>query len=136
MKTSWLSLFCLNVFNFGNQKVTQFVLFECKYFFSIIFFYFHKSNRTQDRYHTHAFNAISFKFFGEYDEFVLNKETNAVTVEKRNTFFKYFPKNRYHKIGNSNGCLTMLISGKWEDTWEETLDSGEKFTYFWNRKIK
>jgi hypothetical protein len=63
MKTKWFSLFKLNKFYFGNQVVTQFVFFECKYLFSIIFFYFHKTNGTQDRYHTHAFDALSIKLY-------------------------------------------------------------------------
>ena len=64
IKTIYFSLLRYNKFEFGNQFVSQFVIFECKWLFSIILFYFHKSDGAQDRFHTHAFNAISFKLFG------------------------------------------------------------------------
>ena len=84
MKTRTFSFLKFNRFKFGEQIVTQFVLFELKYLGSIIFFYFHKSQKAQDRFHTHAFNAISVKFFGNYDEHVLiNENTGEYKIKKR-----------------------------------------------------
>jgi len=135
MKTKLFSLFKYNKFEFGNQIVSQFIIFECKYLFSIILFYFHKSDKEQDRYHTHAFNAHSFKIFGKYTEYVLYDEKTLENKSYiRESVYKYFPKDCYHKIGNSTGCLTILFSGKWDKTWKECNDKGEIKTLNWNRK--
>lgn len=134
MKTSFLSFLKLNRFEFGEQIVTQFVIFECKYLFSIIIFYFHKCETSQDRFHTHAFNALSFKLFGEYTEFILEDErTGAYSTKRRDKCVAYFPQRSYHKIGESNGCATILLSGPWKRYWKEYKD-GEIIEYNWNRK--
>mgnify|MGYP007024653432 CR=1 FL=1 len=125
MKTESFSLLHLNKFTFGDQPVSQFVVFEWKYLFSIIFFYFHKSTGAQDRFHTHAFNAISFKLFGEYDY--------SVGVIRRTQFIKYFPREHFHRIANSNGCMTLLLSGPWNKEWKEYRD-GTITGYSWGRK--
>ncbi len=136
MKGKVISFLAYNVFNFGDQKVSQFVVFECKWLFSIIIFYFHKSSGTQDRYHTHAFNALSFKFFGRYNEYVLDDEkTGAYHIQQRKNIIQYFPRDSYHMIGNSTGCTTILLSGPWNKTWKEYKDS--KITHYcWNRFLK
>jgi hypothetical protein len=134
MKTDTFSFLALNKFEFGEQIVTQFVLFEWKRLGSIIFFYFHKTDKSQDRFHTHAFNAISFKFFGNYEEHILlDEKTGEFEVCKRKSFFKFFPRDSYHRIAKSNGCLTMLLSGPWKQTWKEYIN-GEVKHYKWNRK--
>ena len=137
VKTTILSLFHYNKFIFGDLIVSQFVVFECKYLFSIIFFYFHKSRGEQDRFHTHAFNSISIKIFGTYDEYVLDDETTGkYHIENRKDVIKYFPRNRFHKIGNSTGCLTMLLSGPWNNHWKEYICwSNTIVNYTFGRKI-
>lgn len=134
MKNRFLSILKYNKFKFGKQHISQFVIFECKYIGSIMFFYFHKSDYSQDRFHTHAFNAISFKIFGNYDEHVLiNENTGEYEIHKRTNIIKYFPRNSYHRIANSNGCLTLLLSGKWKKQWKEYINGEVKF-YTWGRK--
>jgi hypothetical protein len=134
-KNSWLSFFKFNKFEFGEQKVTQFVVFECKYLFSIIIFYFHKSSGYQDRFHTHAFNALSIKLFGNYTEQILLDETSgSFSLKRRNSILQFFPRDSYHKLGLSNGCSTILISGPWKKSWKEKVDGDEIVTYSWNRK--
>jgi hypothetical protein len=137
MKNKTFSVLRYNKFEFGDQPVSQFVIFEWKYLFSIIIFYFHKSNGSQDRFHTHAFNSISFKFFGEYTEYILLSESRNDYISKRRTqFFRYFPRNSYHKIGNSNGCMTLLLSGRWKNEWKEYTDDGKIVSYTWGRNRK
>lgn len=132
-KTRIFSFLKYNKFTFGEQIVSQFVIFECKYLFSLIIFYFHKSNSSQDRFHTHAFNALSIKLFGEYDEYILEDETTGkFKIEKRKQIFKYFPRNSYHKIGNSTGCSTILLSGPWKKYWREYIN-GKVVNYSWGR---
>lgn len=133
-KNNIFSFLKYNKFTFGDQVVSQFVVFECKWLFSIIFFYFHKSKSSQDRYHTHAFNSFSIKFFGEYTEYILLNENNgSFKINRRTQIFKYFPRDSYHKIGNSNGCLTMLLSGPWNKDWKEYIN-GTVVHYNWGRK--
>jgi hypothetical protein len=137
MKNRVFSLLRYNRFEFGDQHVSQFVIFEWKRLFSIIIFYFHKSEGSQDRFHTHAFNALSFKLFGEYTEYILNDElTGKYMTERRTRFFKYFPRNSYHKIGNSNGCMTLLVSGRWKKEWKEYIEGGKIVRYTWGRENK
>ena len=136
MKTKYFSLLSLNFFCFGKQIVTQFIVFECKYLFSIIFFYFHKTNGVQDRFHTHAFNALSIRIFGDYTEEFLDENTLEITsAQRKRKRFLYIPRNSFHRITKSTGCLTLLISGRWKKTWKEYKD--DNFTvYNWNRKIE
>lgn len=140
MKNKWISFLKLNVFTFGEQKVSQFVLFECKYLFSIIFFYFHPTKGVQDRYHTHAFNAFSIKLWGEYTELILRTlpyskwgEALLFSTRRRTEVFRYFPKDCFHAIGESNGCATILFSGPWDQSWEEYKE-GKFTTYTWGRE--
>ncbi len=136
MKGRIISILAYNRFIFGDQMVSQFVLFECKWLFSIIFFYFHKSDGVQDRFHTHAFNAFSVKLFGRYNEYLLlNEESGEYKVIPRVKVFQYFPRDSYHKIGNGTGCMTILFSGPWKKTWKEYIN-GEVVNYNWNRKQK
>lgn len=133
-KTRVFSFLKYNRFEFGEQIVSQFVVFECKWLFSIIIFYFHESEGSQDRFHTHAFNALSFKLFGNYDEHILDsEETGEFHINKRTQFFKFFPRDSYHRIANSSGCATILISGPWHKEWKEYI-KGKIQHYNWGRK--
>ena len=135
-KSKAFSLLKYNKFTFGDRTISQFVVFECKYLLSIIIFYFHKTEKEQDRFHTHAFNALSIKLWGSYDEHVLEDEvTGKYRTDKRTQIFKYFPRDSFHKIGKGNGCCTILISGPWNRKWKERLDTGEIVEYNWNRKL-
>ena len=133
VKTKSFSLLRYNKFEFGEQIVSQFVIFEIKWLFSIIIFYFHKSSGSQDRFHTHAFNAWSIKLFGEYDEHILDNETTGeYRIIRRQKKLVYFPRNSYHRIANSNGCMTILFSGPWKKRWKEYVN-GTIIHYSWGR---
>lgn len=116
---------------FGSLIAKQFVLFEHKKLFGVIFFYF--KGGQQDRFHTHAFNAISFKLWGTYTEGIYNQITKSVTYEKRTSIVKYFPRDSYHSINNSDGCCTVLFQGPWEKNWKELKD-GKEINLTWHRK--
>lgn len=117
---------------FGELAAHQFVVFEHKKLFGLIFFYF--KGGEQDRFHTHAFNALSIKLFGSYTEGILDSQTRSVSYVKRDRMFKYFPRDSYHSINNSEGCLTLLIQGPWKETWKEYKD-GKEQVLTWHRKI-
>ncbi len=116
---------------FGNLVAKQFVLFEHKLLFGIIFFHFR--GKKQDRFHTHAFNAVSFKLWGRYTEGIFDPTTKEIRYEVRTKIFKYFPRDSYHSINESDGCCTMLIQGPWKKTWKEYKDEKET-TLTWHRK--
>lgn len=119
----------------GDLSAIQFIVFEHKRLFSLIFFYF-KGDGWQDRFHTHAFNAISFKIFGSYGErrFVGGKYWAIEQVE-RTEFIRYFPRDCYHAIGPSKGCMTMLIAGPWKKTWKEFKDGKERLLTWGGKEI-
>lgn len=116
---------------FGDLVAHQFVLFEHKKLFGIIFFYF--KGKMQDRFHTHAFNAVSFKLWGTYMEGIFDIKTKKAKYEMRRKVIKYFPRDSYHSINESTGCCTMLIQGPWRETWKE-YKNGKEVTLTWHRK--
>ena len=134
MKTKYFSFLSYNLFEFGDQHVSQFIVFESKYLFSIIFFYFHKSSGCQDRFHTHAFNALSFRVFGNYIEEFIVDNYEIVSKPRDRSRLLYIPKNSFHRITKSDGCLTILLSGRWEKTWKEYVN-GQLIIYNWNRHV-
>lgn len=137
MKNKYFSFMKLNKFEYGNRPIYQFIVFECKFIFSIIFFYFPKSFNKQDRFHTHAFNGLSIKLFGAYMEHILlDENTGEYETRNRTEIFRWFPKNHYHLIGRSPvNCLTLLLSGPWDDEWKEWKE-GEVTHYSWGRELK
>lgn len=116
---------------FGELVARQFVIFEHKRLFGIILFYFRGGE--QDRFHTHAFNALSIKLFGTYVEHVYDPDTGGVREEVRRGVFKYFPRDRYHSVNDSGGCCTLLLQGPWRETWREMRD-GKETVLGWHRK--
>lgn len=116
---------------FGDLIAKQFVLFEHKRLFGILFFYFFGAK--QDRFHTHAFNSVSLKLWGNYTEGVLDAETKEIRYVPRTAIFKYFPRGAYHSINDTTGCCTMLLQGPWKRTWKEFKD-GKETTLTWHRK--
>lgn len=133
---TYFNIFKIAKFEFGDQVVTQFILFECKYLFSIIFFYFHKCEEgTQDRFHTHAFKAISIRIFGDYlEDFLVNDQGEFKSKPRSRHRFLYIPRNCFHRIGRSKGCLTMLLSGPWKKEWKEFITETKEYkTYRWGR---
>lgn len=114
----------------GNLVAKQFIVFEHKKLFGVIFYYF--SGGKQDRFHTHAFNSLSIKIFGKYMEGIL--DNGVIKYIERNSIFKYFNRNEYHSINDSKGCLTLLIQGPWKKTWKEYRNGIER-TLTWHRKV-
>lgn len=123
----------------GDFTAHQFTLFESKHLFSIIFYYF-KGEGWQDRFHTHAFKAISLRIFGTYiEEWLIEPlkldEWLFTHSETRRDRWRFFPKDRYHRLGYSGGCLTMLLAGPWDRTWKELRESMRtERTLTWGRK--
>lgn len=104
--------------NLGDQPVSELTILEWKRFFSIKMFKFHKTSGKQDRFHTHAFNAVSILLSGDYVEEII--EFSRVKEYKRSRKrFLFIPKDSYHRITRSNGCRTLLITGPWGEEFKE-----------------
>lgn len=130
MRILGCEIFSYKPIKFGDLVAKQFVVFEHKRLFGILFFYF--KGAYQDRFHTHAFNAMSFKLFGTYIEGILD-DNFKISYINRDKVFKYFPRDCYHSINDSKGCLTLLIQGPWRKTWKE-YKNGKEVVLTWHRK--
>lgn len=107
--------------NLGEQNVTELTVLEWKRFFSIKLFHFHPTSGKQDRFHTHAFNAVSILLSGDYIEEVIEWR-QIVSLKRSRKRFLFIPANQYHRITKSsgpNGCRTLLITGPWGKEFKE-----------------
>lgn len=113
-----MKLFKFKRIALGDFVAQQFTLFEHKGLFSIIAYRF-KGDGWQDRFHTHAFNAISFRVYGTYQERVREADGSIHIVARNTSRFRFFTKAHEHMLGVSSGCLTILVAGPWDQTWTE-----------------
>lgn len=104
--------------NLGEQDVTEWTLLEYKKWFSIKLFHFHKSDGCQDRFHTHAFGAVSILLKGDYTEELL-EGSQIVSRSRKASRLTYIPRDTYHRITRSTGCHTVLITGPWSGSFKE-----------------
>ena len=102
----------------GEQAVSELTVLEWKKLFSIKLFHFHKTEGKQDRFHTHAFNAVSILLKGDYTEEVLEGNT-VIPLKRSRKRFLFIPANQYHRITKSDGCRTLLITGPWGPEFKE-----------------
>lgn len=108
----------------GDQDVTEWTLLEWKKLFSLKLFHFHKTSGIQDRFHTHAFKAVSLLLKGNYVEEVVMD--GVIHKRNRNTHrLLYIPANQYHRITRSDGCYTLLLTGPWGETFSELRHIGD-----------
>lgn len=102
----------------GDQSVTELTILEWKRFFSIKLFNFHPTNGDQDRFHTHAFNAVSILLSGDYMEEIIDYG-QIVPLKRSRKRFLFIPKDSYHRITKSIGCRTLLLTGPWGKEFRE-----------------
>lgn len=110
----------------GDQVVTEYTLLEYKKLFSLKLFNFHRTNGLQDRFHTHAFNAISILLCGNYTEELI-VDDKIVKRQRNHRRFLFIPKDTYHRITRSHGCWTILITGPWGENFKELRDRGDYY---------
>lgn len=108
----------------GDQAVTEHTILEWKKLFSIKLFHFHKTSGSQDRFHTHAFNAVSFRIHGNYVEEIV-KGGIVKRFDRNRSRFIYIPRDEYHRITRSDGCRTLLITGPWGSEFKELRSLGD-----------
>lgn len=102
----------------GDQLVSELTILEWKRFFSIKLFHFHNSFGKQDRFHTHAFNAVSVLLHGDYIEELIEGDTIVQRMRSCKRFL-FIPKDQFHRITHSNSCRTILITGPWGSEFKE-----------------
>jgi len=119
----------------GKGSVTQYIVFENKYFCSLIFYKWNTID--QVRFHTHAFSAVAFLLKGWYWEKVKFKDITMDNFVNVPLIPRYLPKNYCHAVGHAKpGTMTMVLVGPWQDTWKEYFPDSETWvTYTWGRKI-
>lgn len=115
----------------GKGHLHRCCLIECKQFFSI---YGHVFNTIeQDRFHTHAFNAIAILIKGGYEEEVIGSD-GLVRKVKIGPGIRYIPRSYNHRLLKSEpNTLSLLFAGPWYSTWTEENDQYIR-TLTWGRK--
>lgn len=117
----------------GTGTITRFTLVELKFIGGIILNIFNTT--TQDRFHTHAFPALSFMLKGFYNENILHPNGK---IEKRKIIpgIRYIPTYCNHQIlDSSRNAISITIMGPWGYSWSET--NAEKLNtriYTWGRR--
>jgi hypothetical protein len=115
----------------GVGNIKRFTIFELKYVFGIIVNIFNTTN--QDRFHSHAFHALSLMIRGFYYEDVM--ENNKI-ITKKIEKSRFIPRNYIHKITESSkNAISITFEGPWESTWNEYFDNGRVKVYNWGRKV-
>lgn len=107
----------------GQQLVSELTVLEWKRFFSLKVFYFHKTSGGQDRFHTHAFNAYSLRLWGNYIEEIVD-DLRIVPLHRNRERLLFIPANQYHRITLSDGCCTILLTGRWGKEFRELREMG------------
>lgn len=119
----------------GIGHVVQFILFEWKYLFSIIFYKWHTVD--QVRFHTHAFPAVAILLKGSYEEegMDLDGTVRRRTVNQR-FVPRWLPRDYTHRILESEpGTRTLVLAGRWKSYWFEYFEDTETWVmYEWGRK--
>ena len=120
------SLVCPSkTFRYGKGCVIRYTFFECKWLCSI---YLHCiKTETQDRFHTHAFNALAFILTGGYKEAQKDGIGRDASVTEHSFVaptVRYIPRLLNHQLLQAQpDTITVLVTSPWSHLWtEETVD--------------
>ncbi len=103
----------------GSLHTQELTILEFKPLFSMKLFYF-QPGEAQDVFHTHSFTACSLLIFGNYWERFFDPVTRLESELPRNRArIIYIPRDRFHQITRSSGCLTLMVTGPWGNTYKE-----------------
>ena len=118
----------------GKGSVTQYIVFENKYLFSILFYKWNTID--QIRFHTHAFASFAFLLRGWYWEKVIFNKIEMTNFVNQPLWPRFLPRNYCHAIQNAKpGTLTMVITGPWQKNWHEYFpDTKTWVKYAWGRE--
>lgn len=118
----------------GKGNVDQYIVFENKHLFSIIFYRWNTID--QIRFHTHAFAAVAFLLKGWYWEKVIFNGITMTNFVNVPIWPRFIPKNYCHAIENAKpNTLTLVLTGPWQKHWYEYFPDTQKWVkYVWGRK--
>lgn len=118
-----------------ESKVTGYWLIEWKRVFSIVLLRFDQGSR--ERYHTHAFNAVSWVIRGQLLENYLGPKSwdSVYLLPSIMPFFT--ARNRLHKVtGIAPKTWVISFRGPWSKYWYELdRDTGTLDTLTHGRKV-
>jgi hypothetical protein len=115
----------------GEGRIDRYTLFEIKPLGGVILNVFNSVE--QDRFHTHAFNAISVMIFGAYREEIRTEYDVQVRTRRRD--IRFLPRTLEHRILNSTpNAISVTICGPWKRSWTETSLAGRIRRMTWGRK--
>jgi hypothetical protein len=129
----------------GKGPVHVYTIFEIKWLGGILFHKFETIE--QNRYHNHAFHAVSFLLSGSYEEEVLsNPQYDSLNSKVIRTKIKrtvnqwlrprWIPRDYCHRILKAEpNTWTLLFFGPWVKYWDEFFLDNTRVTYTWGRKI-
>lgn len=118
----------------GKGHIIQYTFFEWKKLGGIWFYNWKTID--QNRFHTHAFNSIAITLNGSYVEEVFDNNIITKKTIKKRFIPRFLPRNYCHRILEAApNTWTMVIFGKWSDTWKEYFENTKTWvTYGWGRK--
>jgi len=112
------------VFSLGAGTVERYTIIEFKYLFSI---YLHCiSTDCQDRFHTHAFNAVGWTLSGGYDEEIAQKlgGIGIARTYRVGRGWRFIPRLYNHRLMKAlPDTVTLLFTGPYQDTWTEETET-------------
>lgn len=106
-------------FYLGDGVVRRYTLIEIRKLFSI---YLHEiDTKCQDRFHTHAFNAIGWTYIGGYLEEELPHVNHPGPGKiKKISGIRFIPRLCNHKLLRAlPNTHTLLITGPYHELWTE-----------------
>lgn len=119
----------------GTGNVTQFIVWENKYFCSCILYTWQTID--QVRAHSHAFNAVTFLLHGWYWEDILLGDRWVRTLVNQPLWPRYIPKGYVHAVKDSKpGTKTLLFCGPWQNVWWECFPANLSKGYLTDMWVK
>jgi hypothetical protein len=130
----WFRLWERTAVTLGKGTNFRLVIFEVKHLASA---YLNRwRTEEQDRFHTHAFYALSIGLRGYYWEERLADDGSKRTVFHCAPWVRIVPRTYNHRIlGSSLDALSLTITGPWDRLWTETFLDGTKRVLGWGRVV-
>jgi hypothetical protein len=120
---------------FGEGYLKRLIVFECKYLFSAYLNVW--KTIEHDRFHTHAFPAISLMLLGEYDEERMDDNGRVTKFTIKAPLIRYIGRNNNHRMLEARGTtVSITLAGPWDNIWSETMaKSGKRRFLSWGRRV-
>lgn len=118
---------------FGEGYLDRFVVLEIKYLCAL---YWNVWNTVaHDRFHTHAFTAVSIGLRGGYDEEVVVRGDQSEIWPFRAPWIRFISRGHEHRmLKSSRNAISVTIAGPWDRIWSETFLDGTRRFLTWGRK--